>query len=126
MLKKLLAIGALSVMTLAAEGRLYELRTYHTVDGRLNALLARFRDHTTKLFEKHGMVNVGYWVPQDKPNTLIYLLSHKDTAAAKASWDGFRKDPDWIKARTASEESGKIVEKVDSVYMLSTDFSKLK
>jgi len=126
MLKRLLAITVVSVMTLAAEGRIYELRTYYTLDGKLNALLARFRDHTTKLFEKHGMKNIGYWVPVDKPNTLIYVLSHKDQAAAKASWDAFRNDPEWVKARTASEASGKIVDRVEAVFMSPTDFSALK
>jgi hypothetical protein len=126
MLRKLIAAGFLFMMTLSAENRIYELRTYYTVPGRLDALLARFRDHTTKLFEKHGMVNVGYWVPKDKPNTLIYILAHKDQAAAKQSWDAFRKDPDWVKVRDASEASGKIVEKVEPVFMDPTDFSKLK
>ena len=113
-------------MTLAAENRVFEMRTYHTFEGKLENLLARFRNHTTKLFEKHGMTNIGYWIPKDKPNTLIYILAYKDQAAAKAAWDGFRKDPDWIKARDASEASGKIVEKVDSVFMDPVDFSKLK
>jgi hypothetical protein len=126
MLRKLVIAGLLFMTTLAAENRVYELRTYYTIPGRLDALLARFRDHTTSLFEKHGMVNVGYWIPKDKPNTLIYLLSHKDAAAAKKSWDDFRNDPDWVKARTASEASGKIVDKVESVYLDPTDFSKMK
>jgi hypothetical protein len=125
-MKKLIATALLCAMTLAAENRLFELRTYYTLEGRLENLLARFRNHTTKLFEKHGMTNVGYWIPRDKPNTLIYVLAHKDEAAAKASWDAFRKDPEWIKARTASEESGKIVDRVESVYMTPADFSKLK
>lgn len=126
MLKKLVIAGLLFMMTLAAETRIYELRTYHTVPGRLDALIARFRDHTIRIFEKHGMINVGYWVPKDTPNTLIYIISHKDAAAAKQNWDDFRKDPQWVKARTESEASGKIVEKVDSVFMEPTDFSKLK
>jgi hypothetical protein len=126
MLKKLVLAGLLLTMTLAAESRIYELRTYHTVPGRLDALLARFRDHTTRLFEKHGMINVGYWIPKDTPNTLIYVVSHKDAASAKKNWDDFRADPVWVKARTESEASGKIVEKVESVYMEPTDFSKLK
>lgn len=116
----------LLAMSLAAENRVFELRTYHTHEGKLDNLLARFRDHTTRLFEKHGIVNIGYWVPKDKPNTLIYLLAHKNPEAAKASWDAFRKDPAWIKARDASEANGKIVQKVESVYMDPTDFSKLK
>lgn len=126
MLTKLLLAGLLLTMTLVAENRVFELRTYHTLDGKLDALLARFRDHTVKLFEKHGMDNIGYLIPKDKPNTLIYVLGHKSVDAAKASWDAFRKDPVWIKARDASEAGGKIVEKVDSVYMDPADFSKLK
>lgn len=112
-----------------SSGPVYELRTYTTVEGRLDALLARFRDHTTKLFEKHGMKNVGYWVPADEPrskNTLVYILRHESREAAKKSWEAFRKDPDWIKARTASEASGKIVEKVESIYLTPTAFSALK
>lgn len=113
----------------AASPMVYELRTYHCEPGRLPNLLARFRNHTTKLFEKHGMKNVGYWVPADgeaHENTLIYVLAHKDRAAAKQSWDGFRTDAEWVKVRTESEASGKIVSKVESVYMDPTDFSKLQ
>jgi hypothetical protein len=126
MLKKLILAGAMCVMTLAAENRVFEMRTYYTHEGKLPALLARFRDHTVKLFEKHGMTNVGYWVPKEKPNTLVYILAHKSEAAAKASFDAFRKDPDWVKARDASEAAGKIVVKVESVFMDPTDFSKMK
>ncbi len=112
-----------------SSGPVFELRTYTTLEGRLPALLARFRDHTTKLFEKHGMKNVGYWVAADAPksqNTLIYVLRHESRDAAKKSWDAFRADPAWVKARTESEASGKIVEKVESVYMTATDFSRMK
>jgi len=110
-------------------GRVFELRTYTTHPGKLDALNARFRNHTTKLFEKHGMTNVVYMVPMDAPqsqNTLVYLLAHKSRDAATQSWDAFRKDPDWIKVRTASEAGGKIVERVDSVFLTATDFSKMK
>ncbi|MBM3725360.1 MAG: NIPSNAP family protein [Acidobacteria bacterium] len=112
-----------------AQQRVYELRTYYTHPGKLENLLARFRNHTTRIFEKHGMINVGYWVPQDEParkNTLIYVISHKSRDAAKQSWDAFRKDPEWIAARDASEKDGKIVEKVEAVFMDPVDFSKLK
>lgn len=126
MLKKLVLAGAMCIMTLAAENRVFEMRTYHTHEGKLPALLARFRDHTTKLFEKHGMTNIGYWVPKTQPNTLVYILAHKSEAAAKASFDAFRQDPEWIKVRDASEAAGKIVVKVDSEFMDPTDFSKLK
>jgi hypothetical protein len=113
----------------AKANRVFEIRTYTTEEGKLDALLTRFRDHTTKLFEKHGMTNVGYWVPQDEPkskNTLIYIIAHESREAAKKNWDGFRNDPDWNKVRTDSEAAGKIVNKVDSVFGDPTDFSPLK
>lgn len=112
------------------KGRVFELRTYHTLPGRLPNLLARFRDHTTALFEKHGMTNIGYWVPVDGQegagNTLIYILAHESEEAAKKSFDAFRADPAWVKARNDSEKDGKIVDKVVSVMMRGTDFSKMK
>ena len=113
----------------AANGRVFELRTYTTFDGKLPDLLNRFRDHTTKYFERHGMTNVGYWVPEDAPlsqNTLVYMLAYPSREAAKKAWDDFRKDPDWLKARDASEANGKIVEKVVSVFVEPTAFSPIK
>jgi hypothetical protein len=113
----------------AKSNRVYELRTYTTYDGKLDALLARFRNHTTQLFERHGMKNVGYWVPQDEPqkkNVLIYLVSHESREAAKKSWDAFRNDPDWKKVVAESEAAGKINQKVESVFLDPTDFSALK
>jgi hypothetical protein len=121
-----LALALFAVMTLQAENRVFELRTYTSPDGKLPNLLTRFRDHTVKLFEKHGMQNIGYWVPKDQPNTLIYIVAHKSTDAAKASWDAFRNDPSWAKVKAESEASGKIVDKVTSVFMDPVDFSKLK
>jgi len=113
----------------AASSQIYELRTYHCEPGKLPNLLARFRDHTTKLFEKHGIKNVGYWVPSDgepHSNTLIYVLAHKDAESARKSWDAFRNDPEWKKVRETSEAAGKIVTRVESLYMDPTDFSKLQ
>jgi hypothetical protein len=104
----------------------YELRIYTTHPGKLPDLNKRFRDHTTKLFEKHGMKNVIYLVPADKENTLVYLLKHESMDAAKKSWDGFRNDPDWKKAREASEAAGPIVAKVESQYLKATDYSPQK
>lgn len=115
--------------SVAAKNKVYELRTYYTNEGKLPDLLARFRNHTTKLFKKHGMSNVGYWVPQDSPasqNTLIYIIAHDSRDAAKKSWDDFRKDPEWQAVAKASEANGKIVSKVESVYMDATDFSPMK
>jgi hypothetical protein len=105
----------------------YELRTYTTLPGRMEALLARFRDHTCQLFEKHGMVNLGYWTPLDAKDgagdKLIYLLEHKNREAAVASWKAFGADPAWQTARKASEANGKIVAKAESVFLAATDFS---
>lgn len=126
-----LALGLISADSLPAQEkaveRVYELRTYTTHPGRLAALNKRFSEHTLKLFEKHGMKNEMYWVPTDPKlaeNTLIYVISHESEAAAKKSWDAFRADPDWIKARDASEADGKIVAKVESVFMKKTPYSK--
>jgi NIPSNAP len=126
MLRPLILAICAFAMTLQADDKVFELRTYTSTDGKLDNLVARFRDHTLKLFEKHGMQNIGYWISTDKPNTLIYIVAHKSSDAAKASWDAFRKDPVWIKARDASEAEGKIVAKVESVFMKSVDFSKIK
>jgi hypothetical protein len=109
--------------------QVFELRTYTCLPNRLPALKARFRDHTRALFEKHGMKNVVYWESVEKDGNqarLIYLLSHSSEEAAKASFDAFRIDPDWIKARDNSEADGKIVEKVESVFLKPLPFSPLK
>jgi hypothetical protein len=109
-------------------GRVYELRTYTATPGNGAKVLARFRDHTTKLFEKHGMVNVGYWVPADEKDgagsKLIYMLEHQSREAAKASWKSFSADPEWQAVRKTTEASGKIVEKAESIYLAATEFSK--
>lgn len=103
---------------------IYELRTYYAAPGKLDELNARFRDHTMKLFEKHGMVNVGYWAPIDNTNRqLIYLLGFKDRDAARASWKGFGSDPDWQKVVKASEANGKLVSRAESVFLKTTDYS---
>ena len=104
----------------------YELRVYHANEGKLDALLARFRDHTIAIFDRHGMKSVAYWTPTDEPlkgRTLIYILKHPSREAATANWKAFRDDPEWVKVSTASEVNGKLVEKVDSTYMTLTDFS---
>lgn len=121
--------GAGQVLT-PVQGRCYEMRTYTTHPGRLDALHARFRNHTNKLLEKHGMKLIGFWVPRDAEkgadNTLIYLVEHPTREAAKLAWAAFGKDPEWIAARTESEKSGPIVVRVDSLFLTPTDYSKLK
>jgi hypothetical protein len=106
-----------------SNARIYELRTYTTLPGRLPALNKRFAEHTMKLFEKHGMRNEMYWTPTDEDNKLIYVVSHESREAADASWKAFQADPEWQKARSESEADGKIVEKVDRVWMKLTDYS---
>ena len=109
-----------------ASTAVYELRVYHVYEGKLDDILRRFREHTMKLFEKHGMKNVAYWVPLDDPlkgKTLIYILEHPSREAATANWQAFRDDPEWQSVRDKSEANGKLVEKIDSTYMALTDFS---
>jgi hypothetical protein len=102
-------------------GEVYELRTYVTPEGKLGDLDARFRNHTMKLFEKHGMTNGPYFHPMDADkgaaNTLIYWVTHTNQDAATAAWKGFRDDPDWVKVRDASEVNGKLTASVKSVYL---------
>jgi hypothetical protein len=104
--------------------RLFELRTYHALPGKLDNLLARFRDHTTKLFEKHGMTNIGYWVPVDnKDNLLVYLLAYPDRPARDAAWKEFLGDEEWQKVVAASEKEGRLVAKADQLFLTATAFS---
>jgi hypothetical protein len=105
---------------------IYELRTYTSPEGKLPELHARFRDHTLKLFQKHGMSNVVYLVPNEQPNTLVYLLAHDSVEARNASFDAFRKDPEWLKVKAETEANGPIVTKVDSVLLTPTDYSPMK
>jgi hypothetical protein len=104
----------------------YELRIYHASEGKLTDLLARFRDHTMKLFEKHGMRSVAYWTPTDDPlkgQTLVYILAHPSREAAAANWKAFQDDPDWKAVKEKSEANGKLVDKIDSTFMALTEFS---
>jgi hypothetical protein len=113
----------------AASDRVFELRTYTAAPGKMEALKTRFRDHTIRMFEKHGITNIGYWVPMDEPksaNTLMYILAYKDRAAAKVQWNAFATDPEWVKARTDSEKDGKLTEKAESLFLTPADFSQMK
>lgn len=111
--------------------RIFELRTYTTTPGKLPNLLSRFRDHTIKLFSKHGMTHIGYWVTQEKDGAeskLVYILAHPSEAEGKQHFDEFRKDPKWIAVKDASEKEagGSLTTKVESVYMQPTDYSPMK
>ena len=118
------------VVTVQAQGaRIFELRTYTSPDGKLDALQARFRDHTRRIFDKHGMTSIGYWVPEDEPlrsNTLIYILAHPSREAAKKNWAEFAADPEWKKVSEESQKDGPIVSKVVSVFMDAADYSAIK
>lgn len=109
--------------------RLFELRTYTTNDGKLDNLHARFRDHTTRMFKKHGMDVIGYWVPSEgdeAKNTLVYLLGHKDPDTAKASWKAFMGDAEWQEAYKASVEDGGLVKNIEKTFLNPTDYSPMK
>ncbi len=110
--------------------RVFEMRTYYTLEGRLPALNKRFREHTCDLFKKHGMENIGYWTPVNekdgKENKLVYLLAYPSMEAREASWKAFGSDPEWKKVQAESEKDGKIVQKVESVYLNPTDYSLIK
>src|SRR5262245_11227717 len=104
--------------------KLFEMRIYHAAPGKLDALHARFRDHTVKLFEKHGMTNIGYWVPADNyENKLIYVLAFPDHPARDKAFKSFGADPAWQKAFKASDKDGKLVTKVENVFLTATDYS---
>jgi hypothetical protein len=134
--KFLLALAAFSLAgfvqtpapspSLKKDGKFYELRIYHAAPGKLEALHNRFRQHTNKIFVKHGMEIVGFWGPTDKEkgseNQLIYVLAYPSRQAREASWKAFAADPDWLAARKASEVDGRLTEKVESVYMGEVDY----
>ncbi|MEZ5421349.1 MAG: NIPSNAP family protein, partial [Vicinamibacterales bacterium] len=125
------AAGAVTQGTLAAQppARVFELRTYTAPEGKLGELHARFRNHTLRIFEKHGMTSVVYLAPMDPPaadNQLVYVLAHKSREAATASWNAFVNDPEWKKVAAESQANGRIVSKVESVFLTATDYSPLK
>jgi len=128
----LLVMGCLILPALAQaqmdDGPVYELRTYTATPGNLDNLLTRFRDHTMRIFEKHGMTNVAYWVPLDPEladDTLIYILRHDSMSAAQASWRAFGSDPEWQEVNEASNRNGPILDSVVRQYMTMTDFSPM-
>jgi len=111
------------------QSRVFELRTYTSQEGKFQEMVERFPKRIERLFDKHGMTRIGYWVPQDSPasqNTLIYILAHHSREAAKQNWDAFRNDPEWRAVQMETEANGKLVAKIESVFMYPTDFSPMK
>jgi hypothetical protein len=125
LLSSVLAAGEKSIIVASEpDSRLYELRIYYAEQGKLEALHDRFRQHTCRLFEKHGMENVGYWTPIDNSELkLVYLLAYPDQSARKASWQSFMGDPEWQAAYKASEQQGKLVKRMESAFFHATDYS---
>ncbi len=127
----LLTLGLTSVTQSQAQSpnHVYELRMYHAMPGKFGDLQKRFREHVITLFNRHDMNSIGYWVPQDKPdsdNLLIYILEHPSREAATKDWAAFNADPEWVKVKADSEVNGKLVDHVDDYFMNPTDFSKIK
>jgi hypothetical protein len=113
----------------AASTHVFEFRTYTAEPGKLDALNARFKDYTMRIFKKHNMTSVGYFTPQDDPqskNTLMYILEFPSREAAKKSWDEFRADPEWVKVQKESEANGKLVGNIVSVFADPNSYSPLK
>jgi len=124
----LLTFGLLASTATAAEPdtRLFEMRVYYAKPGKLDALNARFRDHTLKLFAKHGMTSLGYFVPVDnKENKLVYFLAFPDRAAHDAAWKAFQADPEWKAAAKESEKDGKLIDHIENAFLSATDYSAL-
>ena len=134
----LILLSLSAVITVASaqapDTRVFELRTYHTATpAKLEALHARFRNHSNRLLQKHGMTLIGFWVPTDpdkgSADTLVYLVAHKNREAARASWAAFGADPEWVRAKAESEQAsggGSLTTKVESVFMSPTDYSAMK
>jgi NIPSNAP len=123
-----LLLVASSVLA-TAQTRVYELRTYHCYEGKLEALKANFRDFDIRILKRHGIESIGYWVPRDPAlasNTLIYMVVHPSRADADKNWAEFSKDPEFMKLAAESMKNGPIVQKVESMYLDPADFSPLK
>lgn len=111
-----------------APAHIYELRTYTAADGKLDSVVARFRDNTIRIFNRHHMKSVGYWLPTEgeKAGTFVYILEHPSREDAKKNWAEFNADPEWVKVKADSEVNGKLVAKVDPIFMTPTEYSPIK
>ena len=122
--RALLGVLLFAGLSVSADGHgpVFELRTYTANEGKLEA---RFRDHTMRLFEQHGMRNIGYWKPVDQPNTLIYIIEHETREKAPTNWRAFGTDPAWQKVFQDSRKDGPLIANIVSVYMSATDYSPI-
>jgi hypothetical protein len=124
-----LGAGLFAVSSAQEDGKVYELRIYTATPGNLDNLQARFRDHTIRIFNNHGMKIVGFWTPtseEEADDTLIYVLEHASQEAANASWQAFGQDPEWKSVSDASNANGPILAGVERRYMKATDYSPLQ
>jgi hypothetical protein len=124
-----LVLAVVGPATPQAKERFFEMREYYANPGKMNALHKRFRDHTNKLFAKHGIEMVGYWVVasgEQAGQKLVFVLAYPSKEARETAWDAFQKDPEWVKAKAESEKEGPLVAKAVQTYMTPTDYSPIK
>lgn len=130
LLSMAIGVGAgMFAVSSAQSGKLYELRIYKSTEGNLDNLNARFRDHTMRIFEKHGMENIGYWTPtseEERDDTLVYIIAHDSEEAAAASWGAFIQDPEWAEVAEASNANGQILAGIERKFMVATDYSPMQ
>ena len=120
-------IAGLDIAQAEEKNRVFEIRTYYANEGKLDALLARFRDHMVALFKKHGITNIGYWVPTDnKENKLVYMLAYSSREARGKAWKAFLADPNWQKVYKESTKDGRLVNRIVNDFLAGTDFSQIK
>ncbi len=132
----LVAVAGLSrsaIVPLSAEqapaapaGPVFEVRTYIASAGKLEDLHTRFRDHTIRIFARHGMKSIAYWIPTDQRNTLVYIIQHESRDAAARNWKAFTSDPEWVKIAAASNANGNLVARADSYFATAADYSPIK
>lgn len=122
------AFGFTAVGGSNSSHHVYELRMYHVHPGKMDALRSRFGDHTDAIFKQHDMKSIGYWVPQDAPNSqslFIYILEHPSRQEAEKNWAAFQADPEWKKVKAESEAQGPLVDHIDRYFMDPTSYSAL-
>lgn len=120
------SLAAQQAPAAAPAGPVFEVRTYIASAGKLDELHARFRDHTIRIFARHGMKSVVYWVPADQRNTLVYIIQHESREAAARNWKAFQSDPEWMKVAAASNANGNLVARVDTYFATAADYSPIK